>query len=127
MAILLPMIQDTFQAWLPQVICLLPLVDQKGSQKRLFMKSSISANLCSGTIFKSALCVLFLLACGGKPVEWTPIFLLKEVKVFSRIDGTQHQVLFSALPGEICELGENVEGKVFLNTRIRCSRGEGWA
>lgn len=55
------------------------------------------------------------------------MFFLKEVKVFSKIDGTQHQLLFSALPGDVCELGGNVEGKVFLNTRIRCNRGEGWA
>lgn len=54
------------------------------------------------------------------------MLLLKEVKVFSKVDGTQHQILFSALPGEVCELGENVEGKVFLNIRIRCNRGEGW-
>lgn len=91
------------------------------------MKSLISANLYFKSIFKSALCVLFLLACSEKSVDWTPVFLLKEIKVFSKIDGTQHQILFSALPGEVCELGENVEGKVFLNTRIRCSRGEGWA
>lgn len=91
------------------------------------MKSSNSSNFYSKAIFKSTLCVLFLIACSEKPVEWTTVFLLKEVKVFSKIDGTQHQILFSALPGEVCELGENVEGKVFLNTRIRCSHGEGWA
>ena len=67
------------------------------------------------------------MACSEKPVEWTPVFLLQEVKVFSEIDGTQHQVLFSAVPGDVCQLGEHVEGKVFLSTRIRCNRGEGWA